>query len=106
MHHGKTVDESATAHAIVIPMEAQGAAFDAEGKLWIATSGGQHGTLHRVDPGTAAVLARFETAPGIEGIEFGADGKLWATSENGSRKYLGRGPEYPLIFEIDVAKLR
>ena len=52
------------------------------------------------------MLARFDTVTGIEGIAFDSEGRLWAVSEAGAKKYLHWPQHFPVIFEIDVAKLR
>jgi hypothetical protein len=43
----------------------------------------------------------------IENIVFDKDNRLWAISESGSRKYHNaKDPDFPFIFEIDVARLK
>ena len=103
---GRTVDEGAAAEALPIPMQIQGAAFDSAGGLWMTMSNSHEGTLYRIDRASGAILARYDIVPGIEDIEFDDAGRLWAVSEAGARKYMGWPRHYPLIFEIDVAKLK
>ena len=98
--------------SMVIPMNAQGAAFDAAGKLWIARSGLKWGGLVRLDPKNGRIERSFAFVPGIEGIAFDPAGRMWAASEAGVRHYFDPSPEaaaapfYPLVFSTDVAKLR
>jgi sugar lactone lactonase YvrE len=87
---------------------AQGGALDRNGNLWISASQGPRTSyLYRVDPRTGAPIARYDMPSRIENIVFDEDGHLWAISEAGSRKYHKPGdPDFPFIFEIDVAKLK
>jgi hypothetical protein len=101
-------DEALTSASIAIPVESQGAAFDAAGNLWVTGSrSNTWSKLHRLDL-KGNVLASYDVPIGIEGIAFDAAGKLWAVTESGTRKYLRWGDSYtfPFVFEIDVSKLR
>jgi hypothetical protein len=101
-------DESQTADSLDVPVEAQGAAFDKSGHLWVSTSrGNTMSKLHKLDR-SGAVLAAYDVPIGIEGIAFDAAGKLWAVSESGTKKYARWGEKFhfPFVFEIDVAKLK
>jgi hypothetical protein len=107
-HAGTTVDEGVAAETRVVPAEAQGAAFDAQGRLWTTASrSNAMSRLFRVDA-QGQPEASFDMPMGLEGIAFSDDGKLWAVSESGTRKYQRWGPgfHFPFIFEIDVTKLR
>lgn len=102
------VDEKVAAETRVVPVEAQGAAFDKEGNLWTTASrSNAMSKLHRVDRQGHAV-ASYDMPMGLEGIAFAADGKLWGVSESGTRKYQRWGPDFhfPFVFEIDVTKLK
>ena len=98
--------------SMVIPMNAQGAAFDRAGKLWIARSGLKWGELVRLDPKSGQIEQGYSFVPGIEGIAFDATGRMWAASEAGVRHYFDPSPAaaaapfYPLVFSVDPAKLR
>jgi sugar lactone lactonase YvrE len=105
-YDGQTVKEDRALEAVTIPVEAQGAAFDKDGNLWISTSNSREGALYRLDRKSGAVLARHEMMIGIEDLEFDAAGRLWAVSEAGARKYVHWSRHHPLIFEIDVTKLK
>jgi hypothetical protein len=91
-----------------IPALAQGAALDAQANLWIAASEGpKKSFLYRVDRKTGAVQASYQMPSRIENIAFDRDNRLWAISEAGSRKYHNaKDPDFPFIFEIDVARLK
>jgi hypothetical protein len=91
---------------VSIPPLAQGGVFDAAGDIWLSASSSQIGRLYRIDRKTGKVLARYEMVPGIEGISFDSRGKLWGVSEAGARKYMHWNTRFPVIFEIDVAKLK
>ncbi|HBH04540.1 MAG TPA: hypothetical protein DDZ42_21945 [Candidatus Rokubacteria bacterium] len=84
----------------------QGATFDRGGRLWLSQSNSRAGTLQEVDPTTGRVLREFALMPGLEDLARGPDGALWSLSEAGSKRWLGWGTFYPLIFELDVNALR
>ena len=90
---------------IEIPSRAQGAAFDAQGRLWIARSGATLGELAVLDPKTARITASYRVPDGVEGIAF-AGTLLWTVSEAGSRRWSNWATVFPLVFALDVAKLR
>ena len=92
--------------SLPLPLEAQGAAFDAAGMLWITRSGSRLGELLKADPRTGAIIARHAMPAGIEDISFSPDGGLWAVSEAGSRRWLAWPTFYPLIFRLDPARLQ
>jgi hypothetical protein len=99
-----TIDHSRALESIPVPMEAQGAAFDTSGNLWMSASSGSFGKLYRLDR-KGTVLAQWEMVPGLEDLAF--DGRtLWGLSESGTRKYLQWKTRFPFIFEIDVSKLK
>ncbi len=103
---GASVDEGRALASIPVPAQAQGAAFDAQGSLWVSTSDPVSGALHRIEAGTGKVLASYRTVSGIEDLAFDRSGHLWAVSEAGARKYLTWSMHFPVAFEIDVEKLR
>ena len=105
---GVMVDKDVPLEILPVPIQAQGGALDRDGNLWIASSEGpKMSYLHRVDRKTGAALATYEMPSRIENIVFDKDNRLWAISEAGSRKYHRPGdPDFPFIFEIDVARLR
>ena len=90
----------------VVPQRAQGAAFDAKGQLWVTRSGGSFGELVRLDPKTGAVQARFPMPAGTEDIGFDSKGHLWTVSEAGSRRWLSWATFFPVIFQVDMSRLR
>ena len=89
-----------------LPPLVQGAAFDAQGRLWLSTSSSRFGKLHRLDPDTGAVEAEFDMPAGIEDIGRDAEGMLWSVSEAGTRRWQGWSTFYPLVFRFDPALLR
>jgi hypothetical protein len=105
---GVHVDRDVPLEIVRVPIRAQGGAFDRQGNLWISASEGpKYSFLYRVDRRTGAELARYEMPSRIENISFDKEGRLWAISEAGSRKYKRAGdPDFPFIFEIDLAKLK
>ena len=96
---------------LAIPSYAQGAAFDRDGKLWVARSHNRWGELDRLDPATGLVERSYAMAAGIEGIAFDQGGLLWAVSEAGARHVYDNFwaalvmPFFPLVFAIDTARL-
>jgi hypothetical protein len=94
------------AREVQIPPRIQGAAFDAQGWLWLSQSNSQEGSLQRFDPAAGKVVAEYPAMAGIEDIGFDADGRLWASSEAGAKRWLTWSTFYPLLFAIDVSALR
>jgi len=109
---GEKLTAALAATAMTIPDHAQGAAISPSGQLWVARSNTRWGTLDRLDLATGAPRARYDTAAGIEGIAFDDSGTLWAVSEAGVRHYYDQPfaglvvPFYPLVFALDLARLR
>ncbi|MGB7301825.1 MAG: hypothetical protein WA888_20350 [Burkholderiaceae bacterium] len=99
-----TADDKA--HSIPIDVRTQGAAFDGEGKLWLSQSGGQGGVVQRLDPATGDVLDLFELMAGVEDLSFDSANRLWSVSEAGSLRWRRWETYYPLIFSMDVERLR
>ncbi len=89
-----------------LPRFAQGATFDGKGNLWISqSSGNKPAFLSRLDPKTGAITANYPMPGGIEDLGCAPDGKLWAVSEAGSRRWNRWDTFYPLVFELDPARL-
>jgi hypothetical protein len=85
---------------------AQGAAFDKEGYLWVAYSRSKWGKVQKIDPSDGKVVKEYDLMAGLEDLACAPDGKLWSVSEAGAFKYIKWKTFYPLIFEIDQAKLK
>jgi hypothetical protein len=102
---GQLTETDATV-ALTIPSEAQGAAVDVAGRLWITRSGSRFGQLVRLDPKTGATMAAYEMPIGIEDLSFAPDGQAWALSEAGSRRWSHWSAHYPLILRLDLTRLR
>jgi hypothetical protein len=100
------INEQDADASLVVPQRAQGAAFDAKGQLWVTRSGGSFGELVRLDPKTGAVQARFPMPAGTEDIGFDSKGHLWTVSEAGSRRWLSWATFFPVIFQVDMSRLR
>jgi hypothetical protein len=105
-HNGKTIREEVATRSFSIAAEAQGAAFDKAGNLWMSFSSSKHGELQRVDPESGKVLSQYDMVIGIEDIGFDEDGKLWSVSEAGSRRWSKWKTTFPIIFQMDVTKLK
>jgi sugar lactone lactonase YvrE len=111
LHDGETLQVADASAQLAIPSHAQGAAFDRDGRLWVARSGGSWGELDRLDPATGAVERRYPVAAGIEGIAFDRAGLMWAVSEAGARHVYDNflaalvTPFFPLVFAIDAKRL-
>lgn len=91
---------------VPLPLFAQGATFDDDGSIWIAQSAGNRPAfLSRLDSRTGAVLARYAAPGGIEDLGRAPDGKLWAVSEAGTQRWNRWSTFFPVVFEIDPAKL-
>lgn len=104
---GKPVNPAEADHAIPLPLSAQGATFDRQRRLWVSTSAGNRpGGLHRIDPADGAIPDSFSAPGGIEDLGCAPDGKLWAVGEAGSRRWNNWDTFFPLVFEIDMAKLK
>jgi len=89
-----------------IAVESQGATFDKDGYLWLSQSGSKMGKLQKVDPSNGKVLKEYELMAGLEDLATAPDGKLWSVSEAGTKRWLNWQTFYPLIFEIDITKLK
>jgi hypothetical protein len=104
-YDGKTVQEERSVESIPVPLEAQGAAFDKAGNLWVSASNSKWGKLYRLDR-QGKVLNTYEMTAGLEDLTVDEAGNLWGLSESGTRKYLHWETRFPFIFRIDVAKLQ
>ncbi len=92
--------------SVVVPQRAQGAAFDAKGQLWETRSSGSFGELVRLDQKSGAVVEKFAIPAGTEDIGFDANGHLWAVSEAGSKRWLSWATFFPVVFQVDMSRLR
>lgn len=93
-------------HSIPIDVRTQGAAFDAEGRLWLSQSGSDGGVVQRLDAETGDLLDLFAVAAGIEDLSFDRAGMLWSVSEAGSLRWSAWETYFPLIFSLDVTRLK
>lgn len=98
-------DTGAT-QVIPLPSESQGAAFDAAGRLWITRSTSKFGELVQLDPVSGTIAKRYAMPIGIEDLSFDGTGGLWSLSEAGSKRWLRWPTFFPVIFRLDLAKLR
>lgn len=105
-HNGKTVDEAAAVRSIPLPQEAQGAAFDKAGNLWITASSSRFGLLYKLNAKTGQIASRYEMVIGIEDIAFDDEGRLWSVSEAGSLRWQKWSKTFPVIFRVDLSKLK
>ncbi len=92
--------------SVEVPQRAQGAAFDGAGHLWVTRSGGSFGELVQVDAKSGEIGKRYPMPAGTEDIGFDAEGRLWTVSEAGSRRWLSWATFFPVVFQVDMARLR
>ena len=104
-YDGQTVKEERAVESIPVPLEAQGAAFDRDGNLWVSASNGKWGKLYRLDR-KGGVKAQYEMTAGLEDLAVDAEGRLWGLSESGTRKYMHWPTRFPFIFRIDTRALK
>jgi hypothetical protein len=105
-YNGKTIKEDIASKNFPIAAEAQGAAFDKQGNLWMTFSSSKYGQIQKVDLNSGKVLAQYEMVIGIEDIGFDEDGRLWSVSEAGSLRWSKWSKTFPVVFQIDVTKLK
>jgi hypothetical protein len=105
-HKDRAVNEESATRTIPLPLEAQGAAFDKEGNLWISASSGKFGALHKLDPQTGRALASYEMVIGIEDLAFDPEGRIWSVCEAGSLRWQRWSKTFPLLFRVDPDKLK
>lgn len=104
-HAEQTVREDRAVESIPVPLEAQGAAFDQAGRLWVSASNGAWGRLYRLDR-QGQVAATYAMVAGLEDLTVDDSGHLWGLSESGTRKYLHWPTRFPYIFQIDTGALK
>lgn len=102
---GQTVREDRAIESIPVPLQAQGAAFDKAGRLWVSASNSRWGKLYRLDR-QGQVQAEYPMVAGLEDLTVDDEGQLWGLSESGTMKYLGWETKFPFIFRIDVGPLK
>ena len=105
-YNGKPIKEDIASKSFPIAVEAQGAAFDKQGNLWMTFSSSKYGQLQKVDPNSGKVLAEYEMVIGIEDIGFDEDGRIWSVSEAGSLRWSRWPKTFPVIFQMDLTKLK
>jgi len=104
-YDGQTVKEDRAVESIPVPLEAQGAAFDMAGNLWVSASNSRWGKLYKLDR-KGNVKGEYAMPAGLEDLTVDDTGRLWGLSESGTRKYLDWETRFPYLFSIDTAKLR
>ena len=104
-YDGRTVQQERALESIPVPLEAQGAAFDQAGNLWVSASNGQWGKLYRLDR-QGRVQAEYAMVAGLEDLTVDERGQLWGLSESGTRKYIAWETRFPFLFRIDTTQLR
>jgi hypothetical protein len=104
-YEGQTVREERAVESIPVPLEAQGAAFDQAGNLWVSASNSKWGKLYRLDR-QGRVMAEYPMVAGLEDLTVDDAGQLWGLSESGTMKYLAWETKFPFIFRIDVGGLK
>jgi hypothetical protein len=105
-HNGATLEPSQASRSFAVPVEAQGAAFDRDGGLWMSFSNSKFGRLQKIDTVSGAILASHEMVIGVEDIAFDEEGRLWSVSEAGSLRWSRWQVSYPIVFSVDPQRLR
>lgn len=100
------INEQDADSSVIVPVRAQGASFDAKGQLWVTRSSGSFGELVRLDQKSGAVVEKFAIPAGTEDIGFDAKGHLWTVSEAGSKRWLAWSTFFPVVFQVDMSRLR
>jgi hypothetical protein len=100
------INENDADTSLVMPQRAQGAAFDPKGQLWVTRSSGSFGELVRIDQQSGAISDRYAMPAGTEDIGFDAEGRLWTVSEAGSKRWLSWSTFFPVVFQVDMSRLR
>lgn len=115
----RTLTAANASASLWISAGAQGAAFDNNGYLWISRTVTRRfektSVLHKKDPRTGDIVAKYEILHGLEDLAFDDKGFLWAVSESGCWKYRNWkvfsgfrliDDFYPLLIKIDVSRLQ
>jgi sugar lactone lactonase YvrE len=105
-HNGATLEPSQASRSFAVPVDAQGAAFDRDGSLWMSFSNSKFGRLQKLDAASGTVLSSHDMVIGIEDIAFDGEGRLWSVSEAGSLRWSRWQVSYPVVFSIDPQRLR
>ena len=100
-----SLSESDTEATLAVPARAQGLTFRGT-EIWMTFSGSQFGRLARIDAASGNEQASDAIPAGIEDIAFDDDGWLWSVSEACTPRYLDWSTTYPLVFAIDIQKLK
>jgi hypothetical protein len=100
------ISQEDSAESVLMPVRVQGAAFDPSGRLWVTRSSGSFGELVEIKPESGAIGRRFAFPVGTEDIGFDGDGRLWTVSEAGSKRWLSWSTFFPVVFQVDMDRLR
>ena len=100
------IDETMAVRSLELPRRSQGAAFDAKGRLWVSQSSGKFGTIARLDLKDGRIVESFSTAIGVEDLSFDPAGRLWTVSEAGSIRWSKWRQYFPVLYRLDVRKLK
>lgn len=98
--------EDAALASMPLPPRSNGLVFTSPNRAWVAVSDSHEGALWQLAVPSGEVLARHAMVTGLEDLALGDDGHLWAVSEAGSQRWRGWATSFPLLFEIDPARLR
>ena len=100
------ISQEDAAASVLLPVRVQGAAFDPAGRLWVTRSSGSFGELVEIKMESGSIGKRFAFPVGSEDISFDAEGRLWAVSEAGSKRWLSWSTFFPVVFQVDMGRLR
>jgi outer membrane protein assembly factor BamB len=101
-----TISQADAAETLPAPVNAQGMAFDRQGQMWVTSSSSRDGAIHKLDRRTGQILATYAAPAGLEDIAFDESGRLWTSSEAGSRRWSGWSTFFPLVFAVDINRLK
>jgi hypothetical protein len=90
---------------IQTPSRLQGAAFESEEILWVASNKKNFGLLQRIALDGSAPPTSWRIMRGVEGIVFHKQNELWTVSESGTKHYQDWSHSMPALLKFNKSKL-